>query len=50
MNKAETVISEGTLSAKIEPRKIEIDIRRVAVWSLIFTNAFYVAYFLARLI
>jgi hypothetical protein len=30
-------------------RKIEISLERVASWSLIFTNAFFVSYFFAKL-
>jgi hypothetical protein len=30
-------------------RKIEISLERVASWALVFTNAFFVSYFLARL-
>jgi hypothetical protein len=31
-------------------RKIEISLERVVSWSLVFTNAFFVSYFLARLL
>jgi hypothetical protein len=30
-------------------RRIEISVERVASWTLIFTNAFFVSYFLAKL-
>ncbi len=30
-------------------RKIEISLRRVALWTLIFSNAFFVLYFFAKL-
>jgi len=30
--------------------KIEIDAGRVATWTLIFTNTFFVSYFLAKLL
>lgn len=30
-------------------RRIEIDINRVATWTLIFTNMFFVSYFFAKL-
>lgn len=32
-----------------EGRKIEISYKRVAHWTLIFTNAFFVSYFFAKL-
>jgi hypothetical protein len=32
-----------------EGRKVEISFKRVATWTLIFTNAFFVSYFFARL-
>jgi len=32
-----------------EGRRIEIDSRRIASWTLIFTNAFFVSYFFAKL-
>lgn len=32
-----------------EGRKIEISFQRVANWSLVFTNAFFVSYFIAKL-
>jgi len=32
-----------------EGRKIEISYKRVANWTLIFTNAFFVSYFFAKL-
>ena len=32
-----------------EPKRIEINLERVAVWTLIFTNAFFVSYFFAKL-
>ncbi|NWF93188.1 MAG: hypothetical protein HXY46_09740 [Syntrophaceae bacterium] len=31
-------------------RRIEISFKRVATWTLIFTNAFFVPYFFARLL
>ncbi len=30
-------------------RRIEIDSKRIASWTLIFTNAFFVSYFFAKL-
>lgn len=33
-----------------ETRKVEIRFDRVAAWTLIFTNAFFVSYFFAKLI
>ncbi len=30
-------------------RKIEVSLERIASWALVFTNAFFVSYFLARL-
>ena len=33
-----------------EGRRIEIDSRRIASWTLIFTNAFFVSYFFAKLL
>jgi hypothetical protein len=38
----------GILEAE-EGRKIEINFRRVVRWALVFTNAFFVSYFFARL-
>ncbi|MCX8117241.1 MAG: hypothetical protein N3G78_04820 [Desulfobacterota bacterium] len=35
---------------KEEPQRIEINPKRVAEWTLIFTNAFYIAYFFGRLL
>jgi len=32
-----------------EGRKIEISFERVVIWTLIFTNAFFVPYFFAKL-
>lgn len=34
---------------KSESKRIEINLERVAVWTLIFTNAFFVSYFFAIL-
>ena len=31
-------------------RRIEISLERVAVWTLIFTNAFFVSYFFGKLL
>jgi hypothetical protein len=31
-------------------RKVEISFKRVTLWTLIFTNAFFVSYFLGRLL
>ncbi len=31
-------------------RKIEISFKRVTLWTLIFTNAFFIVYFFARLL
>ena len=31
-------------------RKIEISFKRVTLWTLIFTNAFFIAYFFGRLL
>jgi hypothetical protein len=32
-----------------ERRKIEIDFERVISWTLIFTNAFFISYFIVKL-
>jgi hypothetical protein len=32
-----------------EVKKIEIDVKRIAVWTLIITNAFFISYFFAKL-
>jgi hypothetical protein len=32
-----------------EGRKIEINFERVVLWTLVFTNAFFVSYFFAKL-
>jgi hypothetical protein len=32
-----------------EARKVEISVKRVTVWTLIFTNAFFVSYFFMKL-
>jgi hypothetical protein len=32
-----------------EGREIEISFKRVVLWTLVFTNAFFVPYFLAKL-
>jgi hypothetical protein len=32
-----------------EGRKIEISFQRVASWTLVFTNAFFISYFFAKL-
>ena len=32
-----------------EVRKIQIDIERVVIWSLVFTNLFSISYFFAKL-
>jgi hypothetical protein len=34
----------------VETRKVEINLRRIAAWTLIFTNAFFISYFLAKLV
>lgn len=40
----------GTKALNIsEVRKVEINFERVVTWSLIFTNAFYISYFFAKL-
>ena len=31
-------------------RRIEINVERIGIWTLIFTNAFFVTYFLAKLL
>ncbi len=31
-------------------RKIEISFKRVSIWTLIFTNAFFIVYFFGRLL
>jgi len=31
-------------------RKVEISLKRVTIWTVIFTNAFFVSYFLGRLL
>jgi len=33
-----------------EVRRIEISFERVAIWTLIFTNAFFISYFFGRLL
>jgi hypothetical protein len=44
-------ISTETLGARRieEAKKIEISIERIAIWTLVFTNAFFICYFLGRL-
>jgi hypothetical protein len=37
------------IQATEEGRKIEINFERVVNWALVFTNAFFVSYFFARL-
>jgi len=37
------------IHAKGESREIEINFQRVVGWALVFTNAFFVSYFFARL-
>lgn len=37
------------IQATGEGRKIEINFERVVGWALVFTNAFFVSYFVARL-
>jgi hypothetical protein len=32
-----------------ETAKVEISLKRVAVWTLIFTNAFFISYFFGKL-
>jgi len=39
----------GVYRVEEEVRKIEINPKRVAEWVLIFTNAFFIAYFIGRL-
>ncbi len=34
----------------VETRRIEIKLDRIAAWTLIFTNTFFVSYFLAKLV
>jgi len=34
----------------LETRRIEINLDRIAAWTLIFTNTFFVSYFLAKLV
>jgi hypothetical protein len=34
----------------VETRRIEINLGRVAAWTLIFTNTFFVSYFFAKLV
>jgi hypothetical protein len=45
------VIGKKILGIKAtgEGRKIEINFERVVGWALVFTNAFFVSYFFARL-
>jgi len=33
-----------------EVRRIEISFKRVTIWTLIFTNAFFISYFFGRLL
>jgi hypothetical protein len=33
-----------------EGRKVEVSFERVASWTLVFTNAFFVSYFFAKLL
>ena len=45
LGKEKTVYKEN-----LETRRIEINLDRVAAWTLIFTNTFFVSYFFAKLI
>ncbi len=52
MNGANTLSLTGEKAAYVESTwtgKIEIDAGRVATWTLIFTNTFFVSYFFAKL-
>ena len=31
-------------------RRVEVSFKRVAIWTLIFTNAFFISYFFGRLL
>ena len=39
-----------TVCATEEVRRIEISFERVTIWTLIFINAFFLTYFLGRLV
>jgi hypothetical protein len=45
LGKEKTVYKEN-----LETRRIEINLDRVAAWTLVFTNMFFVSYFFAKLI
>jgi hypothetical protein len=45
LGKGKTVYKES-----VETRRIEINLDRIAAWTLIFTNTFFVSYFLAKLV
>jgi hypothetical protein len=52
MNGATTLTlgKEKTIyKVNVETRKTEINPDRIAIWTLIFTNTFFVSYFLAKL-
>jgi len=40
---------EETYEGEKGPSRTEINFKRVATWTLIFTNAFFVSYFFAKL-
>jgi hypothetical protein len=44
LGKEETIFKEN-----LETMRIEINLGRIAAWTLIFTNSFFVSYFFAKL-
>ena len=45
LGKDKTIYKES-----VEARRIEINLDRIGAWTLIFTNTFFVSYFLAKLV
>ncbi len=45
----ETHIQTADVTGIEEAGKVEISVKRVAVWTLIFTNAFFICYFFGKL-
>jgi hypothetical protein len=45
LGKDKTIYKES-----VETRRIEINLERIAAWTLIFTNTFFGSYFLAKLV
>jgi hypothetical protein len=45
LGKEKTICKEN-----LETRRIEINLDRITAWTLIFTNTFFVSYFLAKLV